>query len=158
MIKVIAVGKIKEESLKELINEYIKRIGRYDKITIEEVNEEKIPQTNSPAQNEKAIELEGQRLLNLIHDDEYVILLDLKGKMIDSVQLADSIEKIRTNKTGKIDFVIGGSLGVSPGLIKRADWCWKLSDLTFPHQLARLLVLEQVYRSFKIQHHEPYHK
>lgn len=158
MIKVIAVGKIKEESLKELINEYIKRIGRYDKITIEEVNEEKIPQTNSPAQNDKAIELEGQRLLNLIHDDEYVILLDLKGKMIDSVQLADSIEKIRTNKTGKIDFVIGGSLGVSPGLIKRADWCWKLSDLTFPHQLARLLVLEQVYRSFKIQHHEPYHK
>ena len=158
MIKVIAVGKIKEESLKELINEYIKRIGRYDKITIEEVNEEKIPQTNSPAQNDKAIELEGQRLLNLIHDDEYVILLDLKGKMIDSVQLADSIEKIRTNKTGKIDFVIGGSLGVSPGLIKRADWRWKLSDLTFPHQLARLLVLEQVYRSFKIQHHEPYHK
>ncbi len=158
MIRIIAVGKIKEESLKELVKEYAKRISRYDKLTIEEVNEEKIPQTNSTAQNNKAIELEGQRLLNLIHNDEYVILLDLKGKMIDSVELSDFIEKIRTEKTGKIDFVIGGSLGVSPGLIARADWRWKLSDLTFPHQLARLLVLEQVYRSFKIQHHEPYHK
>ena len=96
--------------------------------------------------------------MNLIHSEEYLILLDLKGKMIDSVELADLIDNIRTNKTGKIDFVIGGSLGVSPELIKRADWRWKLSDLTFPHQLARLLVLEQVYRSFKIQHHEPYHK
>ena len=158
MIRVIAVGKVKEESLKELINEYLKRISRYDKITIEEVSEEKIPQTNSLAQNEKAIELEGQRVLNLIHSEEYLILLDLKGKMIDSVELANLIDNIRTNKTGKIDFVIGGSLGVSPELIKRADWRWKLSDLTFPHQLARLLVLEQVYRSFKIQHHEPYHK
>lgn len=158
MIRIIAVGKIKEESLKELIGEYAKRISRYDKITIEEVSEEKIPQTNSDAQNRKAIELEGQRLLNLIHGDEYVILLDLKGKMTDSVALAEYLEKIRTNKTGKIDFVIGGSLGVSPELISRADWRWKLSDLTFPHQLTRLLVLEQVYRSFKIQHHEPYHK
>lgn len=87
-----------------------------------------------------------------------MVLLDLAGEMTDSVKLSEKIEKIRTYESGTIDFVIGGSLGTSKEVKKRANWKWKLSDLTFPHQLARLVVLEQIYRSFKIQHNEPYHK
>ena len=158
MIRIIAVGKIKEKSLRELIAEYTKRISGYDRIEILETDEEKIPASNSEAENGKAMEAEGKRLLEKVKPGDYMVLLDLAGEMTDSVKLSEKIEKIRTYESGTIDFVIGGSLGTSKEVKKRANWKWKLSDLTFPHQLARLVVLEQIYRSFKIQHNEPYHK
>ena len=158
MIRILAVGKVKEKSMKDLIAEYSKRISGYERIEIFEAEEEKIPQNNSEAENLKAIEAEGKRILEKIKPSDYVVLLDLKGEDIDSVKLADKLEKLRTYGAGTLDFVIGGSLGTSAELKKRADWKGKLSELTFPHQLARVIVLEQIYRSFKIQHNEPYHK
>ena len=158
MIRIIAIGRIKEKSLKDLIAEYAKRLGAYDRLEIVECEEEAAPQKNSAADNEKVKTIEGKRMLEKIGRDDYVILLDLKGKDIDSVRLSEMLDEVRSYRTGTIDFVIGGSLGTSAELQARADFRWKLSSLTFPHQIARLLVLEQVYRAFKILKNEPYHK
>lgn len=158
MIKILACGKIKELWLKEGIQEYQKRISGYDKIEIEEVEDEKAPAKNSDSQNQKVIEVEGQKLLKRISSNDHVILLDLAGKPKDSVSLAKYLEECKTYGKSSIVFVIGGSLGVSEELKKRADFRWCLSSNTFPHQLCRLIVLEQIYRSFKILHNEPYHK
>ena len=158
MIKLVAVGKIKEKALQSLSDEYIKRLGPDDKLTMVEVDDEIIPQSNSEAENEQAKEKEGKRILSKIKDGEYVILLDLHGQMYDSVQLSKKLDDIRTRHTSQITFVIGGSLGLSEEVVARANMRWKLSDLTFTHQMTRLLVLEQIYRCFKIQRNEPYHK
>ena len=158
MIRIIACGKVRDKWLKDGIAEYAKRLRPYDRVEFIEVADEKAPETNSPAENEKVIETEGERLLRNIRSSDHVILLDLAGKAMDSPGLAAHMDSCRTQGKPVIDFVIGGSLGVSPDLIRRADMRWKLSDNTFPHQLCRLLVLEQVYRSFRILNHEPYHK
>lgn len=158
MIKVVAVGKIKEKAMDALIKEYSKRLSTFTKIEIIEVADEQAPQQNSQAQNEAVKRKEGERILSKIKDQEYVILLDLHGKMMTSEQFANHIEQIQTYQTSTITFVIGGSLGLSPQLIQRANERWKLSDLTFPHQLVRVLMLEQIYRAFMILHHMPYHK
>ena len=148
MIRVIAVGRIKEKPMQQCIQEYLKRLQPYCKTEIVEVDDIAAPQSNSPAQNEQA----------KLKKDETVVLLDLKGKSYSSEQLADQLQQIFSYQGSQIAFVIGGSLGVSPEVIARADLRWKMSDLTFPHQLCRLLVLEQIYRSFRILNHEPYHK
>ena len=158
MIKIIACGKLKEKWMKEGISEYIKRIRPYDKIEVIEVLDEKAPETNSAAENEQVKIVEGQRLLKNVRDDEYLILLDLAGQDIDSVALANKIQDCYNHARSRITFVIGGSLGLSSDLIARADFRWRISKATFPHQLCRILVVEQIYRSFRILHNEPYHK
>lgn len=158
MIRIIACGKVRSGWMKDGIEDYAKRIRPYDKIEIIETPDEKAPETNSAAENEQVKKAEGQRLLRQIRDDDYVILLDLAGKPLSSVQLAEKMQDLYSHSENKIAFVIGGSLGLSEEVIQRADFRWKLSDNTFPHQLCRIIVLEQIYRSFRINHNEPYHK
>ena len=158
MIRLVACGKVRESWMKDGIAEYAKRIRPYEKLELIEVKDEKAPESNSEAENTAVKQAEGQRILKQIADSEYVILLDLAGKSMDSVQLAKKIDACHTEGKSTITFVIGGSLGVSAELIRRANLRWKLSDNTFPHQLCRIIVLEQIYRSFRILNHEPYHK
>lgn len=158
MIKVIGVGKIKEKALKSLIDEYIKRLNAYTKIEVIEVNDEAALDKFSDAENKKVMDIEGERVLKKIKDKEYVILLDLHGDMLSSEQLATKLNSIQTYNSSDITFVIGGSLGVSDALVKRSQLRWKLSDLTFTHQMVRVLILEQIYRAYKINNNETYHK
>lgn len=155
MIQIVAVGKIKESSMVALIGEYVKRLSGYTKIQIDEVADEP---NNNPHMDDKVRQIEGQRILARLKPHNYVILLDLKGKSLSSEQLAAKLQEIYTYTNSDISFVIGGSLGVSPEVKQKADFCWKLSDLTFPHNIARLLLVEQIYRSYRINNHEPYHK
>ena len=158
MIKLVCVGRIKEKALQSLIEEYLKRLQPYTKVAIIEVDDVMAPQSNSEAQNEQVMNNEGKKLLSQIKDNEYVILLDLKGQMWDSLELAEQLDKIQTYTSPDITFVIGGSLGTSKEVFVRADAKWQLSKLTFVHQMVRLIVLEQIYRSYKIRRNEPYHK
>lgn len=152
MIKLICIGKIKDFNLKSLIDDYTKKINRYHKIEVIEVKDEPIKD------NEKnVLDLEANRALSKIDNDEYVILLDLHGKTLDSVEFANKLDKLFINYS-KITFVIGGSLGLGEQLIKRANYRLKLSDMTFLHQMTRLILVEQIYRSFKILNNETYHK
>lgn len=144
--------------MREGIADYLKRIQPYEKTEVIEVEDEKAPESNSMAENEKVKTVEGSKLLKQIKDTDYVILLDLAGKEMDSVSLSKHIESVHTKGYNRIVFVIGGSLGISKQLIQRADYRWKLSVNTFPHQLCRIVVLEQIYRAFRILHNEPYHK
>ena len=144
--------------MREGIADYLKRIQPYEKTENIEVEDEKAPESNSDAENEKVKTTEGSKLLKQIRDTDYVVLLDLAGKEMDSVSLSKHIESVHTRGYNRIVFVIGGSLGVSRELIARADFRWKLSVNTFPHQLCRIIVLEQIYRAVRILHHEPYHK
>ena len=144
--------------MREGIADYLKRIQPYEKTEVIEVEDEKAPESNSMAENEKVKTVEGSKLLKQIKDTDYVILLDLAGKEMDYVSLSKHIESVHTKGYNRIVFVIGGSLGVSKQLIQRADYRWKLSVNTFPHQLCRIVVLEQIYRAFRILHNEPYHK
>ena len=140
MISIVAVGKIKEKSLSQLIEEYKKRIGAYSKIEIIEVSDE----PNDRLSDEKVKEIEGQRIIKQLKKDSYVILLSLKGKQMDSIKFSREIEKINTYNSSHITFVIGGSVGVSEQVEQRADLLLKLSEMTFPHNIARLLILEPV--------------
>lgn len=158
MIKLVCVGKIKEKSMHNCIEEYLKRLSAYTKIKVLEVEDIMAPQKNSMAQNEEVKLKEGQRILSQIGSDEFVILLDLHGKMLDSIAFSQYLSKLRTYGKSDLTFVIGGSLGLSGEVVKRADFRWKLSDLTFTHQMTRLLCLEQIYRAYKIENNEPYHK
>ena len=152
MIKIVCVGKVKDKNLLNLIDDYKAKINHYHKLEIVEVKDEKI------TDNEKAVlDIEAQRVLDRISNDEYVILIDLHGKAIDSLLLAQKIDKLFTNHS-KLTFVIGGSLGLGERLIDRANEKIKLSDLTFLHQMCRLILLEQIYRCFKINNNETYHK
>lgn len=152
MIKIVSVGKIKDKNLLALIDDYTKKINSYHKLEIIEVKDE--PIRDNPIQ---VLNIEGNRLLEKINDDEYVILLDLHGKAIDSISLANKIDKLFISHP-KITFVIGGSLGLGDNIRKRANEAIKLSDLTFLHQMTRLILLEQIYRCFKILNNENYHK
>ena len=152
-IMVIGVGKIKEKYLQDMIFDYKKRITKYAKIDIVELNDE----SNKIDEN-VVKELEGQRIQNSIKDGYYVVLLDLKGESLDSVSLSKKIDEISTYYSSKIAFVIGGSYGVSEEVKKRANYKLCFSKMTFPHQLIRGMLLEQIYRSFKILSNETYHK
>lgn len=152
MIKLVCIGKIKDSNLKTLIDDYTKKINKYHKFEVVEVKDEPIKD------NEKAVlDIEASRAVSKIGNDEYVILLDLHGKTIDSVEFAKKLDKLFINYS-KITFVIGGSLGLGEELIKRANYRLKLSDMTFLHQMTRLILVEQIYRSFKILNNETYHK
>ena len=157
-MKLITVGKLKDKALTALVDEYVKRLKPYEKVEILEVADMMAPESNSDAQNEQVKKIEGERVLSKIKENEYVILLDLWGESISSEQLAAKIGKIYTYQSSNLTFVIGGSLGLSPELVKRADFRWKLSDCTFTHQMVRVLVLEQFYRATMINRHMPYHK
>lgn len=154
-IKLVCVGKIKENYLNQGISEYLKRLSGYCNFEIIEVKDEKIGSNNS---EEKIREIETQRILEKINDKDYLILLDLRGKELNSEEFASKIDSLINNGIGNYCFVIGGSLGVSEVLRKRADFLFSFSRLTFTHQMIRLLLLEQIYRVFKINNNETYHK
>ncbi len=154
----ICVGKIKEKFFSQAVDEYVKRLSRYCKTEIVEVADEKTPDEASPHEEELIKKKEGERILKNIRDDDYVIALAIDGKKYDSVGLADHLEKLGVGGTSHISFVIGGSLGLAPEVLSRADMKLSLSDMTFPHQLMRVILLEQIYRAFKINANESYHK
>jgi 23S rRNA (pseudouridine1915-N3)-methyltransferase len=156
-IKIITVGKVKEKYLVEGIKEYSKRISRYSKLELVEVSDEKAPESLSEKDEENVKNKEGERILNKI-SDEYVIALAIEGKKVNSIELSEMINRIFSYESSDITFVIGGSLGLSKDVLNRANTKLSFSDMTFPHQLMKLILLEQVYRTFRIINNEPYHK
>jgi 23S rRNA (pseudouridine1915-N3)-methyltransferase len=157
-IEIVAVGKLKENYLKEAQKEYLKRLSRFCKIKVVEVNEEKAPQSPSPAQDEIIRQKEAQRIKKAIGKNSVVIALALEGKELDSVQFSESINSLMAEGKSELSFIIGSSTGLDAELIKDAHYRFSLSKLTFPHQLARIILLEQLYRAFKIINNETYHK
>ncbi|MFJ8237490.1 23S rRNA (pseudouridine(1915)-N(3))-methyltransferase RlmH [Ureibacillus sp. NPDC094379] len=157
-ITIISVGKLKEKYLKMGIDEYVKRLGSYAKIDLIEVADEKAPEQLSEAEMDIVKRKEGERILAKINDGVYVIALAIDGKMKSSEELAENIESLMTYGTSKIAFVIGGSLGLHEDVLKRADDKLSFGKMTLPHQLMKLVLVEQVYRSFRIIKGEPYHK
>ena len=157
-ITCVVVGKIKEKYFTDAIKEYSKRLSRYCKLEILELADEKTPDGASEAEELAIREKEGERILKVLKDDAYVIALAIEGKMLDSVELSRKIESLGIGGTSHIAFVIGGSLGLAPAVMKRADYALSFSRMTFPHQLMRVVLLEQLYRSYRIIKHEPYHK
>ena len=157
-IRVLAVGKIKEKFLQEGIAEYEKRLRPYVKLHVVELADEKRPQPASPAIEAAAIEKEGERILGAIPDGSFVIALDVKGKSFSSDDLAASFGERELSGQNQLAFIIGGDLGLSPAVLARSNLRLSLSQMTFTHPMARLLLLEQVYRAFRILRGEPYHK
>lgn len=157
-IRLLTVGKIKEKYLKDAIAEYSKRLSRYCKLEILEATDEKTPDNASEVLEMQIKKKEGDRLLNFISDTDYVIALDLKGEMYTSEEFASKIDRLGIQGVSTIDFIIGGSLGLSEEVRKRADMKVSFSKMTFPHQLMRVIFLEQLYRSYRIIKNEPYHK
>ncbi|UOY91347.1 23S rRNA (pseudouridine(1915)-N(3))-methyltransferase RlmH [Ectobacillus sp. JY-23] len=157
-ISIITIGKLKEKYLKQGIEEYVKRLSSYAKIEIIELADEKAPENLSAAEMEMVKEKEGIRILEKISDDTHVIALAIQGKMKSSEELAKEIDRLATYGKSKIAFIIGGSLGLSDQVMKRANDSLSFSKMTFPHQLMRLILVEQVYRAFRINRGEPYHK
>ena len=157
-ITLITVGKIKEKYFTDAIAEYAKRLSRYCKLEIVEVADEKTPDGASESLENQIKEKEGERILSKIPDSAYVVALAIEGKQLDSEELADKMEKWNVNGVSHLVFIIGGSLGLTPKVLNRADFKLSFSKMTFPHQLMRVVLLEQVYRSFRIRNNEPYHK
>lgn len=156
-ITVVAVGKLKEKFYAEAVSEYSKRLSRYCRLDIIQVQDEKTPDQAGPSLENQIKEKEGERILSCIKDG-CVIALAIGGITLDSVELSDKINCLGISGISHIVFVIGGSLGLSDAVLKRADYKLSFSRMTFPHQLMRVILLEQVYRSFRIMHGEPYHK
>lgn len=157
-IKLICVGKLKEKYLDDGIKEYLKRISAYSDIEVIEVADERIPENPSLAEETIVKSKEGRRILDKVKQDDYMILLDVQGKELDSIQFAERIEDCMINGKSTIDFVIGGSLRHGEDVLTRANARISFSQMTFPHQLMRLILVEQIYRAFKIIRHETYHK
>ncbi|MDF2520221.1 MAG: rlmH [Clostridia bacterium] len=157
-ITVISVGKLKERYLKDAIQEYATRLTKYCKLELMEVPDEKAPENMSEAMEAAVRNKEGQSILKQIKDDTYVIALAIQGKALSSEKFADLIHDLGLRGKSNIAFVIGGSIGLSEEVLKRADYHLSFSAMTFPHQLMRVILLEQVYRGFRIIKGEPYHK
>lgn len=157
-ITLVVVGKIKEKFFAEAILEYEKRLSRYCKLEILQVADEKTPEKASKAQERQIKESEGQRILAQIKDGAYVIALAIKGQMASSEELAEKLKQLGICGKSHLVFIIGGSLGLSEAVLKRADEQLSFSYMTFPHQLMRVILLEQIYRGFRIMAGEPYHK
>ena len=157
-ITVITVGKIKEKYFTDAIAEYSKRLSRYCKLDIVQVADEKTPDGASEALETQIKEKEGERILSNIKDGSFVIALAIEGQMLDSEELAEKIEKWGVSGVSQLVFVIGGSLGLSKAVLSRADYKLSFSRMTFPHQLMRVILLEQIYRGYRIIQNEPYHK
>ena len=157
-ITVIAVGKIKEKYLEDAIGEYSKRLNRYCRLEIIQVADEKTPEEASPAQMRQIKAREGERILAHVEAGAYVVALAIKGQMVSSEELAARIGKLGVDGRSQIIFIIGGSLGLADEVLARADWLLSFSPMTFPHQLMRVILLEQIYRSYQILAGTPYHK
>lgn len=157
-ITILCVGKVKEKFYRDAISEFSKRLSRYCKLEIIEVADEKTTEEASDTEIRLVKDKEGDRLLKNIKDDAYVVCLCIDGTSLDSEELSEKIEKLGIQGTSHICFIIGGSLGLSEQVIKRADYKLSFSKMTFPHQLMRVILLEQVYRAYRIMNHEPYHK
>ncbi|GLC30317.1 23S rRNA (pseudouridine(1915)-N(3))-methyltransferase RlmH [Clostridium omnivorum] len=157
-ITLITVGKIKEKYLKDAITEYSKRLSRYCKLEILELQDEKTPDNASEKEELQIKSKEGEAILKCVKDNMYVVALAIDGKMLSSEELAAFIKEAGVRGNSNIAFVIGGSLGLSKEVLNRADYKLSFSKMTFPHQLMRVILLEQVYRGFRINAGEPYHK
>ena len=157
-IKIVTVGKLKEKYLVQGINEYAKRLGAYAKLEFVEVPDEKAPETLSEAQMLQIKEKEGQRILAKIKDTEYVFALAIEGTNPTSEAFAKQIDQLGIQGKSQLTFVIGGSLGLSDQVLKRSNTQISFSKMTYPHQLMRLILVEQIYRAFRINAGEPYHK
>ena len=157
-ISVVAVGRLKEKYLSDAIQEYSKRLGRYCKLDITEVADEKTPDGAGTVLEEQIKEREGERILKAVRENSYVIALAIEGRKLTSEKLAEKIGQLGVEGVSHITFIIGGSLGLSGSVLKRADYLLSFSDMTFPHQLMRVILLEQVYRAYRINMNEPYHK
>lgn len=157
-ISIVTVGKLKEKYLKMGIDEYLKRLNSYAKVEVIEVADEKAPEELSESEMIQVKQKEGERILAKISQDAYVIALAINGKMQSSEELADTLDKLATYGKSKIAFIIGGSLGLSDEVLKRSNEQLSFSKMTFPHQLMKLILVEQIYRAYRINRGEPYHK
>lgn len=157
-IRILSVGKIKEKYLTAGIQEYAKRLSRYCKLNFIQVPDEKTPDKASDSLNNQIKNTEGERLLKNIREQDYVIALALDGKMLDSVELSKKLGQLGVEGKSSIVFVIGGSLGLSDQVLNRSDFKLSFSRMTFPHQLMQMILLEQIYRGYRILNNEPYHK
>ncbi len=157
-ITVITVGKIKEKYLKDAIAEYSKRLSKYCKLEIIEVADEKTPDNASEVVEDGIRSKEAERILKYVKDDAFVITLEIQGKLLTSEELAEKMEKLGVQGTSHITFIIGGSIGLGKEVLARSNFALSFSKMTFPHQLMRVILLEQVYRSYRIISGEPYHK
>lgn len=157
-ITLICVGKLKEKYLTLGVEEYSKRLGKYCSLETIELADEKTPDNAKEAQEQIIKKKEGERILKVIKEDSYCIALAIEGKMLSSVELADKIDSLGVAGISHITFVIGGSLGLSDQVLQRADYKLSFSKMTFPHQLMRMILLEQIYRSYRIISNQPYHK
>ncbi len=157
-LEILAVGKLKERYLKQGVEEYLKRLRPYARVNVVEVPEEKPTGSLSAAEETRIKEREGERILTRLHPDTHVIALAIEGDSLSSEELAGYINRLATYGQSRLSFIIGGSVGLSPDVLDRADRLLSFSKMTFPHQLMRLILLEQLYRSFKIIRGETYHK
>ena len=157
-IKIVTVGKLKEKYLKDGIAEYSKRLSRFANLEMIELADEKTPDRASDSENQKILELEGTRILSKIGDRDFVIVLAIEGKTLSSEEFSKQLEQAPINGFSTLTFIIGGSLGLSPQVKKRANLSISFGRLTLPHQLMRLVLVEQIYRAFTIQQGSPYHK
>lgn len=159
LIKVIAVGKVKEKFYREAIAEYEKRMTNYNKVEIVEVADEKSPETLSDKEIYQIKEAEGERILSKIKDDSYVVTLEINGKALDSIKFAKLIQEEMLDGFGRdLVFVIGGSNGLGENILKRSNYRLSFGEMTYPHQLMRVILMEQIYRAYRIINKEPYHK
>lgn len=157
-ITIITVGKLKEKYLKDAIAEYSKRLSKYCKLEIIEVADEKTPEHASEVAEEAIRAKEAERILKYVKDDAYVMTLEIGGKQLSSEEFAEKIEKLGVQGTSHIIFIIGGSIGLGNEVLKKSDYALSFSRMTFPHQLMRVILLEQIYRCYRINSNEPYHK
>lgn len=156
--RIISVGKIREKFYQQGIQEYLKRLSAYGRFELVDGLEEKLGSNLSERDIEKALDREGERILSLISEDDWVVVLDIEGKMLGSEKLAGELRKWHEGNRSRVCFVIGASYGLAPAVKKRADYRLSFSPLTFPHQMAVLILTEQIYRGFRIMRGEPYHK
>ena len=157
-VTIVCVGKLKEAYWRGAIEEYSKRLSRYMKLEIVELPDEKAPETMSPAQEDEVRQKEGLRILKAIKEDAFAVALAIEGKTLSSEALADFMAEKAVRGVSHMVFIIGGSLGLSKEVMKRADFALSFSPMTFPHQMMRVILLEQIYRAEKINRKEPYHK
>ena len=157
-ITLVTVGKIKEKYLRDAVAEYVKRLGKYCKLEIIEVADEKTPERAGETEEEAVRSREGERILKHVKEDAYVITLEIQGKQISLEELSDKIEWLGVQGKSHVVFIIGGSIGLGTEVLKRSDYGLSFSRMTFPHQLMRVILLEQIYRGFRIMNGEPYHK
>ena len=157
-ITLITVGKIKEKYLRDAIAEYSKRLSRYCKLEIIEVADEKTPDHASDVVENAIRDKEAERIMKYVKEDTYVITLEINGKLLSSEELSTKINQLGIQGTSHITFIIGGSIGLGKEVLARSDYALSFSKMTFPHQLMRVILLEQIYRSYRIINGEPYHK